>query len=269
MTALHNPRLVDFGCLVAGASVPFAFAPFGWWWLAIFAPAVLIVSWLNVRPKRAFRRGWLFGCGMFGVGVSWVQVSIHQFGLPVLAFSLLITIAFVAFVALYPAVLGALWCRFLRGSITEKVHISALLAVAPGWVLTEWLRGWLVLGFPWLALGYSQLATPAAGLAPVFGVFGVSAVVMLSSALIVGLYVLRGKARIRIVVSLLVIWGGAALVAEHEWGRPTGASVSVAMVQGNIPQAVKWLPEQRQPTLDRTATLQQFARHRRDPTALP
>ena len=70
----------DVLALVAGAGLPLAFAPAGAWPLAVLCPALLFALWARVRPAVAARRGLLFGAGMFGVGVSWVYVAIHDFG---------------------------------------------------------------------------------------------------------------------------------------------------------------------------------------------
>ena len=66
--------------LLAGAAVPFAFAPFGFFPLAPIGVALLIASWMDMRPRRAMLRGWLFGVGQFGVGASWIYVSIERYG---------------------------------------------------------------------------------------------------------------------------------------------------------------------------------------------
>src|SRR3989344_5525059 len=66
--------------LGAGALLPLAFAPFDFFPLAFLLPALLFLLWLDATPTRAAWRGFLFGLGMFGVGVSWVYVSLHDFG---------------------------------------------------------------------------------------------------------------------------------------------------------------------------------------------
>ena len=92
--------------LIAGLSLPLGFAPCGFHLLPLFSLAVLFRLWLGITPAQGLRLGWLYGLGMFGGGVYWIQISIHQFGLPVLAFSVSMTVLFVAFMALYPALTG-------------------------------------------------------------------------------------------------------------------------------------------------------------------
>ena len=79
MTARHL-LAGDATALIAGAAVPLGFAPFGFWPAPVLSLAVVFRLWLGQSPARGLWRGWLFGVGMFGVGVSWVYVSIHRFG---------------------------------------------------------------------------------------------------------------------------------------------------------------------------------------------
>ena len=93
-------------CFLAGASLPLAFAPFNFFLLAYFAPLVLFYYWSAASPKRAALMGFLFGLGLFGVGVSWVYVAIHVFGYAAVPLAVLLTSAFVAVLALFPALTG-------------------------------------------------------------------------------------------------------------------------------------------------------------------
>ncbi len=224
----------------AGALLPLAFAPFNFYVLAMLTPATLFFLWRDVTPGRAAWRGWLFGLGQFGVGVNWVYISIHTFGHAPAVLTATLTLAFIAFLALYPALLGALTVRLFG-------HLDgwrSLIVWPAGWVLLEWLRGWFLTGFPWLSLGYSQTDTPLAGYAPVLGVFGVSWMVVLAAGAITLL------PRVRAVLLLLAIVGGGWLLQRVNWTHPVGDTLRVALIQGNISQAVKWEPDHREPTLD-------------------
>ncbi|MDH5614546.1 MAG: apolipoprotein N-acyltransferase, partial [Gammaproteobacteria bacterium] len=70
----------DAVALTAGVLAVFSFAPFDIFPLSFLALFLLFISWSGITPGRAFRRGFLFGTGMFGVGVYWVHISIHEFG---------------------------------------------------------------------------------------------------------------------------------------------------------------------------------------------
>jgi apolipoprotein N-acyltransferase len=122
--------------------------------------------------------------------------------------------------------------------------------IPAGWVFTEWLRGWFLSGFPWLALGYSQLDTALAALAPVGGVHAVSLAAAVSAGALVTLLAGTRRARAVAMVTLLVTWGSALALGGVEWTRPRGAGVTVALVQGAVPQSMKWVPGQLERTMN-------------------
>ncbi|RME33011.1 MAG: apolipoprotein N-acyltransferase, partial [Gammaproteobacteria bacterium] len=230
--------------LGGGLLLPLAFAPFGYWPLALVAMALLFHCWTGVTARRAALRGWLFGLGLFGLGVSWVQVSIHQFGLPSLLFSVPVTLLFVAFMALYPAACGALAVVFAgrRPPILQWILLMPAL-----WVLTEAARGWLFTGFPWLQLGTSQIDSALAGYSPVGGDALTGFLCALSGGLLLaGLQ--RGGERVPVLLLLVLVWGGGGWLRGHEWTEPAGPPLEVAVVQGAVPQAIKWAPGQLEPT---------------------
>lgn len=240
-----SAKWLDVVALLAGALVPLGFAPFGLWLLPPIAVALLFGTWLHVSPGRAFRRGWLFGLGMFGIGVSWVQVSIHQFGLPWYLFSVSVTLAFVAFIALYPAITGYIACRFSR----SRSGIRLLLTWPALWTLVEWLRGWLLTGFPWLNLGYSQIDSPLSGFAPVGGAYLVTWAVALTGGSLCYLARRPLSNSIWVVPVVLMLWGGGFVLRQVTWTEPLGQSWRVAIVQGNVQQSLKWDPAKRDATL--------------------
>ncbi len=230
----------DALALAAGALLPAAFAPLGLWPLAVAAPAVLWLAWLDAPPGRALWRGWLFGLGLFGVGVSWVFVAIHEFGHTPAPLAAVLTFLFIAFLALFPAAQG--WASARLAGAGEARRPAVLLLAWPAlWVLAEWARGRFLTGFPWLHLGYSQTDSPLAGLAPVAGVYGVSLAVALSAGLV--LAGLAGRLRGRAwAAGLAALWLGAWLLGRIAWSGPAGEPIRVALVQGNVPQATKWAP---------------------------
>ncbi len=238
----------DVVALAAGALAPLAYAPFGWYPVTVLSVALLFVSWEGLSATQALRRGWWFGLGMFGAGVCWVYISIHEFGGAPAPLALLITAGLIVYLALYPGLVGYLATRFFP----SPDGVRTLLVLPAAWVLLEWVRGWFLTGFPWLALGYSQSDAPLAGLAPLLGVYGVGAAVAWSAALLV--WTVRGRDRQRAyaLLGVLVLWGGAALLQHDvDWTRPTGKPVRAVLLQGNISQAVKWELDQRVPTLER------------------
>ena len=120
-----------------------------------------------------------------------------------------------------------------------------MLAAASAFVLAEWLRGYLFTGFPWLAVGYSQLPdSPLVGFAPVGGVWLVSLAVALVAALLVYAVDAVETGRWRAVLGCAI---GAAAIAvtgaglrSIEWTTPSGEPLAVSLVQGNVAQDLKF-----------------------------
>ena len=236
--------------LLAGALAVTAFAPFGWYPLVLFSLAVLFNQWLADTPGRAFRHGYVFGLGYFGAGISWVYISIHHYGHVPVVPALLVMAGLVAFLSLYPAAVGYGIRRLLSGASVWAVMVLALPA---GWVLSEWVRGWLFSGFPWLTVGSSQVDSPLSGYAPIAGVFGTGLVVAASAGLL--LAIARDRRRYLSVGLLVVLWVGGLLLGRIEWTQPRGAALDVALVQGNIAQEDKWAPGNLASTLTRYSEL--------------
>lgn len=235
----YNSELL---ALLAGGLTTLAFAPFGIWPFALVGPALLFHLWSKGRGS-GFRLGFIYGVGLMGSGVTWLHVSIAQFGNVGWLFPILVTLGFVLFMALYYGLLGWLGERF-KGSGRLRV-----IGVFPAlWVLVEWFRGWFLTGFPWLELGYSQIDTPLAGYGPLLGGLGVSFAVALSAGLVLGLFE-SGRTRWYAAAGLLALWLGGWGLLQIQWGEPMGDPLKVVLVQGNIPQDKKWDLEQLAPSL--------------------
>lgn len=242
----YRAIVIDLCVLLAGLSVPLAFAPYNLSYLLYPALVVLLYGWHVATPARAFWRGYLFGFAQFGFGVYWLHISINLFGGVSLFLALLATYMLVAFLALYPAVTGWLLRRYF-----SRAPIIALLLVAPAlWILSEWLRSWLLTGFPWLNLGYSQIDTPLAGIAPVLGVYGTGWVVMIIAALLTSLLLIRHwQKRPAAILAVVVIFGGVSGLQRADWVQPASEPLEVALIQGAIPQEIKWQSDQLERTM--------------------
>ncbi len=228
--------------LLAGALTTLSLAPFDLWPLALVSSGWLYLALGDLSTGQAARRGWCYGFGLFASGVSWVYVSIHDFGDAPPALAGLLTLGFVAGLALFFALFGWLWARWLRQS--RAPLLNALLFAAL-WLAIDALRGWVLTGFPWLYAGYSQLDGPLAGLAPVGGVWLLTFALTLSAALVIELARLRlGKPQLAVALLLLVAcWAGAPGLDRYRWTQPKGEPITVAAMQGNVAQSVKWDPK--------------------------
>ena len=239
LAALTTPGPAGhLAALVTGALLPLAFAPFGWWPLVILVPLALLALLARLRPAAVALRAWCFGTGMFGTGASWVYVSIHVYGAAPVPLAGALTAAFCMGLALFPALTFWGWARWLRD---RRGGIA--LGFAAAWALGEWWRGWFLTGFPWLWLGYSQIDGPLAGWLPITGALGAGFIAAFSAA---ALYLtLQRNRRAPLLLALAAaLWLAAPLLERIEWTEADGKALTVALVQGNIEQDLRWEPGQ-------------------------
>ena len=234
----------DISALLAGLPVAYAFAPYHHFWLLFPLLAWLFLICVYQTPGRAFRRGWLFGFGWFVHGVHWVYYSLHYHGGTPDILAAFIVALLAAYLALFPALAMYLAQRFfVLGARLKLITIFPAL-----WLLSEWLRGYLLTGFPWLQMGYSQLDTPLAGYAPLIGGLGISGLIALTAGLLASL---ASKAKdLRVIAALVLVWVTGFGLQSIDWTRPEGDAIKVSLIQGNIPQSEKWKLEMHRPTLE-------------------
>lgn len=229
--------------LVAGMLLPLSFSPFHYYPVALISLTILFLCWQGVSAKQAALRGFLFGLGFFGVGVSWIYVAIHDFGSAGMPLATLLTAIFVAFLALYLALVG--WgLKKMSGETLSTIDFIFLLPVA--WLVFEYFKGWFLTGFPWLEVGAGQIDGPLSGYTPVIGVLGVSLLTALSAGIIAAVW--QGK-RFSLLIVVLAIWMGGYFLKPVLWTEPVDKEIKVSIIQGNIPQQIKWDPEQLYKTL--------------------
>jgi apolipoprotein N-acyltransferase len=224
--------------LVAGAATVLSFAPFGYFPLGIIGPAILFYLWLAESPRSAFLTGLCFGSGLFGLGVSWVYVSLQVYGhmpVPLAALSVLL---FVLLLAIFPAMVGLIQARLSAGDAVRLTLIVPAL-----WSLIEWVRGWILTGFPWLSLGYGQIDSSLSGIAPWLGVYGVSWAGATSSGLLVAAVITtRRGMRFALAGAVVTLWLVTWFAGQASWVLPAGEALKTAIVQGNVPLEEKWRP---------------------------
>ena len=243
---LLKNRLAAWLALPVGALVSLAFAPFNWWPLGILGTAYLFALWHNAAPRRAALSGLLFTSGTFLAGTYWLYHSVYQIGHAPIALTIFVIVAIAGVMGGYTALLGYVIARWVRvqGAFRWLVVLPAGIAVL------EWFRGWFLSGFPWLALGYTQTDAPLAGFAPLLGVYGVTFAVALTAGAVVAL--LFGSANARVIAgsTLAALWIFGFVLWGREWTQPTGQPVTVAIVQGAVPQEMKWDQAQFEATLE-------------------
>ena len=234
---------------LAGAAAILGFAPFYAWPVAIASLAALFLVWMRSgSPLQAALSGYAFGLGLNLAGVSWVFVSLHEFGSMPAPLAAAATFLFCAFLAIFPA--GAGWAARRMapgGRLGDAVTMAACFA------LVEWVRGWILTGFPWLTMGYTQApASPLAGFAPVVGAYGVSLATGLAAACLAAAFasIAWSRERWTAVGGLALLFAAGALLRLVSWTDPAGPAVSVSLLQGNVSQHLKWREDVRAATLD-------------------
>ena len=240
------PRIADLVTLLAGCCYPLALAPFDYWFAGIISIFLLLMLTVEPTVGRGLLRFYLFAIGMYGVGTSWLYVSVHEHGqAPALLAGTLIAL-FVMAISLLALVPGYLFLRLFRQN-----NFNIVIGFAVLWVVREWLYSWVLTGFPWLLAGYGQLDTPLAGYAPWLGVLGVSFTVVLTSGLIFAtLKTGPGLKNLLLLASLGAVWLAGLGLSRLDLVQPGGSTVSVSVVQGNIDQKVKWRREMAMPIVN-------------------
>lgn len=222
---------------LAGALVTLSLAPFHAWPAGIASAALLAYLLCTCSRGQALWRGWLFGLGLFGTGASWVYVSIHVHGNASPLLAGLLTALFCMGLALFHALFGWVYVRFVRA-----LPGGMLIGFPVLWVLFEWLRSWVLTGFPWLLLGYAHIDTPLAGWAPILGVYGLSFICALTGVCLFLAWRSRQPvACTTYAVIVAVLWVGGGILRPIQWvAQASEKPLSVAIYQPNIPQENKW-----------------------------
>ncbi len=254
MTAARPALLRLTAALVAGTGMILTFAPFGAWWLQPLLLAVLFSLWRTATPGRAAATGFVFGMGWFCGGVSWVYISMHDVGgMPVLI-AAAATLLFAMVLSGYTALAGWLQARLSHAASAPWLH--TLLVLPAALTLCEWLRGWVFTGFPWIAPGYAHTDGPLAGFAPLAGVHGLTFVAVLAASLLAHAVSHAIDRKPLVGATLRPLAGLAALLAcgvgltPVEWTQTAGKPLDVILLQGNIPQEMKFAAGRFESTLD-------------------
>lgn len=227
------------------------FAPFYLFPVPVITLALLLgFCHKSQSPAKNAALGFWFGMGLFSAGVTWIYVSLHDFGAMPMPIAVVALIILCAYLSLFPAL--SFW-------LLTRLRLSAPLLwgslAAALWMLSEWLRGTLFTGFPWLTVGYSQAPfSPLAGFAPITGVYGISLIVVFSAALLF-FWVEKGLKRWRYGLPFLLIWLGGFGLQAIDWVKPQGEPVTVSLLQGNISQDMKWREEHLEKSMETYARL--------------
>ncbi|WP_426209679.1 apolipoprotein N-acyltransferase [Massilia sp. TWP1-3-3] len=226
---------------LAGAASVFSFAPFGWWPVEILSLAFLFYQvGMDTNIRRSTLIGWAFGFGWSVAGMHWLYITMNRFGnIPGP-----MAVGAVCLLGLYMGLFSAFATgisTWLRRRMTLPVKSFLLLILPVAWGLSEWMRGWVMTGFPWVASGYAHNNSPLAGYAPLVGVYGVGVVVALCASCIA---MLTQKWRMLGAGVLAATMAAGFGLTYVQWTQPQGQPITVRLVQGNVPQQDKFDKEQ-------------------------
>ena len=259
---------MDYGlALLSGVLLALSFPKFGhpaFAWIALVPLLIAVAGWRRlpnmgrravrhddeltvsggdgrgVPPQRAFTLGLISGIAYFVGTTYWTGEVLQQFGGVPMALALLAMVLLALYLALFPALTALIMAYLVRGAGRRALFLTPAV-----WVATEYLRGYLLGGFPWVPLGNSQVTVlPVAQLASVFGVYGLSALVAFVSASLAYAALSAGRARLlgfgaaALVVSAVAVWG-VLRISDGSLTRE-GTPLRVGLIQGNIAQEDKW-----------------------------
>lgn len=247
-----RPKLSRLLAFVIGCATTLVFAPVQWSILAPVLTLPLLFVALTTSPKDAAAHFFWFGFGLFLTGTYWIYISVYVFGHAALWIAVLLMVGLSLIMATFLWLAGWLISRLSHGEPWR------LLFVGPAaWVVIEWLRGWILTGFPWLAQGYGQIDSALAGWAPILGIYGVSFMLLFGTAAILIAIMTTGMKRLIALPLIILPWIAGGMLGAIEWTEPYGKAIRTTIIQAGVAQDQKWLSEQRQLTLDfyRSATL--------------
>lgn len=246
---LRQPLMIQgLLCLVLGAANLLAFAPFGAWPVQIISLGLLFHFSLlepDAPLKRHFWRGWAFGLGWTGCGMYWLYITMHHYGhLPLWMACTAVLLLASFYLAPFTA-LAITLSVYLRRRWGLSMLLTALCVLPALWGLTEWMRGWLLTGLPWVVSGYAHNTSPLAGFAPLIGVYGIGALVALAAAAMAAAMAAPDSASRRNVLFGLVVavFLVGVLLQQIPWSQPQGKPISVRLLQGNVEQSTKFNSE--------------------------
>lgn len=226
--------------LISGSLITLSFAPFNIWPVTLISLISLALLLKEQTAKTVLLRSFAFGVGLYCAGVHWLYVSIHNFGGASPLFAGFLVFVFGCFMAVLFILPFGIFARWF-----SRHPLGLIIALPACWLLGEWIRTWLLTGFPWLFLGYAHLNTPLAGWAPITGVIGISFILALTSGVIAEWIwktnnAPHAKKTLIISTSICAIfWIVGASIKNTIWAEPDATPISIGMVQPNLDQNIK------------------------------
>jgi apolipoprotein N-acyltransferase len=251
---VYRPHALAF---LSGVLLVLCFPTSALWGLAWVALVPFLASVGEVEPRRAFKAGVFLGLPYFFGTQYWIYHAMNHYGEVPFVASLAVVLLLAAYESLYIGLFGLLYSHSIRNT-----PLPAMLLAPLYWVVLEFVRSYAFTGFPWSSLGYTQAPfLHVIQFADITGVYGVSFLVVAVNGALADILIARGRRKAQPLANLwptAVGYISLLLVAAFVFGygayrlgqeRP-GREVKVSVVQGNIPQDVKWNPIYQEETIE-------------------
>lgn len=230
--------------VVSGLALALAFPNFDFNFLAWVAFVPLLYAIDGETHSRGFLYAWLQGFACYVASLYWITITLHHFAGVQVIFAVIPMMLLAAVIALFTA--AAIW---IAAFITARLGLSIVLTLPVVWTAVEWVRTYFPIGFPWNLLGYTAYQNlTLIQFAEFTGVYGVSALIILFNVVIYTVIFRRESARVQGislgVLSTLMVSAwifGTLRIGDLQREHPD-QSLKFAMVQGDIPQSIKWDP---------------------------
>lgn len=241
---MYGPAVISGSILVLCFPKPDLFL------MAWIALVPFLLSLYNKGPKQAFMAGIFLGIPYFFGTLYWIYHSINHYGGISFPASISIVILLCLYLSIYPGIFAFLFSLTIR-----KTQLPALLIAPVFWVVLEFLRTYVFTGFPWSSIGYSQYQfLTIIQIADITGIYGVSFLVLAVNGALADLFLLKQRTKdmplfplsytvigfvlLAALVISTVIYGQMRLGEERN-----GSRIRASIIQGNIEQDRKWIPE--------------------------
>ncbi|ARG97582.1 apolipoprotein N-acyltransferase [Legionella micdadei] len=231
--AKYNHLLRAF---LSGSLLPFSFAPFHFPGAAILGLALFYAQLNRGQSRHAFLNGLFFGLGYFGLGTSWIYVSIHEYGHLNSFISAFITLVFLLYLSLFPAIMAFVYRKLTH----QKTTIFSCLLFSSLWILFEFFRSTFLSGFPWLLIGFGQFDAPIKHLLPIVGVLGVGFLTCFAATLLTTSTQQTGVKRYIYLAAFVLLLLSPVLLKPLNWAKENPEPISVGVIQANLSMRDKW-----------------------------
>jgi apolipoprotein N-acyltransferase len=229
-----------------GAPWVISFAPMAWWWFGLLL--VTALPFVAQSAHRPWLCGLAFGWSAYGIGVSWLHISLHTYGELPFWLACLSVAGFALYLAIFPALAVYGYFRLRSDKLSQSSYLFNALLWSGLWTFFEWLRGTFMTGFAWLSLGDAFVDSPFANLLPWVGSYGALFLLMVLAHLLIGLSInlwvsrnlkplIQGSFMIGSYILSLV------LLLQLPIYTQTAGLLPVVGVQTNVDQSIKFDPD--------------------------